>query len=213
MGKFEDLAKRAEALSIDVKAFAELKAFGEPVAIKAIETAIKMREQALEQVDHVQAFYGEHSDDASVLFDSLATIRVLIDGYNAKHSARLSLNLEAESAEEMIKENKRGPRSVISRDIPKFVKQLKAAGFSMQLRLKASRDSEYSLAILLENGRVKNGGGKEHESLNDWSSLVYQLAVDAGQRSTATCNVYVAVEVLAPDKTWLRLGEAYDRVM
>lgn len=214
MGKFEDLAKRAEALSIDVKAFADLKEFGEIVAIKAIETAIRTREQALEQVDHLAAFMEEHADEVNELYDALSMVRTLIDGYNVKNSgAKLALNLEGDSVDDLVTERKRGPRSVISRDIPKFVKQLKASGYSMQLRLKASRDSEYSLATLLPDGKVKNGGDKEHGSLNDWASLIYQQAVDAGQRSTATCNVWVGVEILGADKTWVRLGEAYDKVM
>lgn len=214
MARWEDLVKQAAGLGIDVSAFDALKSFGIVVAEKALETAVKTKQAALDQIDHVQVFMGEHGQEIQRLFDSLALARLIVDSYNAKHSAKIALDLDAESAEAMIAERKRGPRSVVTRDIPAFAQKCKgSAVFTMKLRLKESRDGEYHNATLLAEGKVKNGGNQTHDSINDWASYVYDLALQAGKRETATCNVWVSVELARKDGTWVKLGDAYEEVM
>lgn len=215
MARLTELVEKAQELRIDTVAFKELaKQFGEAVAIKALQTVIKEKERALEEIDHVEVFYDEHGSELGVLFDSLATLRVLLNGYNAKHSAKLALNLDADSADDLLYEKKRGPRSTISRDIPAFAQKLKASAvYSNKLRLKDARDGDYHSATLQPDGKVKNGSNQPHDTLNDWASYVYDQAVQAGKRETNTCNVWVSVEIAKKDGGWVRLGEAYEEVM
>lgn len=214
MARWDDLVKQAAGLGIDVTAFDALKTFGLVVAEKALETAVKTKQTALDQVDHLALFNEAHGHELNTLFDALALVRVLADGYNAKNGAKLALNLDAESLDNLIVERKRGPRSTISRDIPAFAQRVKGSTvFSMKLRLKESREGEYHNATLLAEGKVKNGGNQTHDSINDWGSYVYDLALQAGKRETATCNVWVSVELARKDGSWVKLGEAYEEVM